>query len=494
MLLVSSYHTLTRVLISSKDGFVSEDIRPVHGVDQKLLDHAGVMLVGIDAAEQVVLISHAGCTLLGRERADILDKNWFDHFIPAHAREAARHVFRAIVHGTEEPARYVESPVLARDGAEHAMLWHNILLRTGSGDVIGVLAVGEQLVASGSPIERLARSERELAAMRHNLQIETKLRESAEEELDQSLTHLQDYRYALDQACIVAMTDSQGTIIHANDQFCRISKYTRAELIGRNHRIVNSGYHSAEFFREMWATIGSGRVWRADIKNRAKDGASYWVDTTIVPFVDERGKPYQYLAIRHDITQRKKQEEQLRNQAALTQLGAMAAVVAHEVKNPLAGIAGAIQIIGKKLPEGSRERAIVGDMLERISALNETIRDILGFARPQPPRTQSVKVLDLVNNTVSLFLKDPKLSGLNVRVEGDGALVSADPALLEQDLLNILINAAQAMSYEGTIRVSIGADSEQCALTIHDSGPGIPADIRAQVFEPFFTTTSALAR
>ncbi|MCK6439337.1 MAG: ATP-binding protein, partial [Planctomycetes bacterium] len=169
-------------------------------------------------------------------------------------------------------------------------------------------------------------------------------------------------------------------------------------------------------------------------------------------------------------------------------LGAMAAVVAHEVKNPLAGIAGAIQIIGKKLPEGSRERAIVGDMLERISALNETIRDILGFARPQPPRTQSVKVLDLVNNTVSLFLKDPKLSGLNVRVEGDGALVSADPALLEQDLLNILINAAQAMSYEGTIRVSIGADSEQCALTIHDSGPGIPADIRAQVFEPFFTT------
>jgi PAS domain S-box-containing protein len=314
--------------------------------------------------------------------------------------------------------------------------------------------------------------------------------EQAEDALRRSMKDLEDVKYALDKSTIVATTDRHGTITYANDRFCEISKYSREELVGQNHRIINSGYHPREFFQEMWRTIGSGRLWHAEIRNRAKDGSFYWVDTTIVPFLDERGRPYQYIAIRHDITDRKRAEAELREQAALTRLGEMAAVVAHELKNPLAGLRGALEILGRRMPPEATDRQIVGEMVARIDALNQMVQDLLVFARPTPPKIASVSTSQIVRDTVALLATDPDMREITVDEAGleTAPMIQADPELMKAVLLNLMINAAQAMGRRGRIMVSIAQGHGGCEISIADQGPGIPEEIRAKVFDPFFTT------
>jgi PAS domain S-box-containing protein len=302
------------------------------------------------------------------------------------------------------------------------------------------------------------------------------------------LDQLADLKRAIDHAAIVATTDVTGRITYVNDKFCEISKYAREELLGQDHRIINSGYHPKAFMRDLWRTIAQGHVWHGEIRNRAKDGTFYWVDTTIVPFMDERGKPYQYIAIRADITPRKAAEARLAQQAALARLGQMAAVVAHEVRNPLAGIKGAMQILMARRQEGDPDRLIMRDVVARIDSLGDLVNDLMVFARPHPPQPATFPLRPVVLEAVDALRRDPTAAALDVTVEGEDVTLKADPQLIRAALLNLLLNAAQAMDGRGRITVSIARRGNQCTIEIVDTGPGVPPELHDRVFEPFFTT------
>jgi PAS domain S-box-containing protein len=329
-----------------------------------------------------------------------------------------------------------------------------------------------------------------VAVYRRNLERWTSRFASEREARDRSIHRLEEIRQALDQAAIVATTDQKGVITYVNDKFCEISGYARHELLGQDHRIVNSAYHPKEFIRDLWRTIAQGRIWRGELRNRAKDGHIYWVDTTIVPFVDAAGRPRQYLAIRSDITQRKAAEAKLVEQSSLAQLGQLAAVVAHEVRNPLAGVRGSLQILRSRQDPASQDVAIMDAMIARIDVLNAKVEDILRFARPRTPVLESVDarvvILDAVNSARAAT--GPECP--EIATPGQTAWVTADREMLRDVLLNLVLNACQSGT-TAPVEVSVTSISDRCRIDISDRGTGIPAGHGERIFQAFFTTKKA---
>jgi PAS domain S-box-containing protein len=439
---------------------VEQAWRAESGRAQRYFDVATVILLVLDADGRVRRINRRGCDLLGWAEHEIVGRDWIE-FVPERLREQISRVRRQAA-GGQAAAEYHENPVLTRSGEERTIAWRNVPLTGEGGRFIGTLSSGEDITE----------------------------RRTSEAGLERSLKDLEDLKYALDQSSIVAITDTRGIIHYVNDKFCEISKYSRQELLGQDHRIINSGYHPKEFIRDLWATIANGQVWRGEIRNQAKDGTIYWVDTTIVPFLDARGKPYQYMAIRSEITERKRAEERLLEQASLARLGEMAAVVAHEVKNPLAGIRGALQVIERRLPEAAPERGIIGEIVARVDTLNEMVRDLLLFARPREPRHSSGALGPLLEQTAALLKRDPDLAAVDVQVSGEPVRIEADHELLGTVFLNLMINAAHAMGGRGRIEAAVSTGNGRCRIEVRDDGPGVPADVRERIFEPFFTTKS----
>jgi signal transduction histidine kinase len=178
----------------------------------------------------------------------------------------------------------------------------------------------------------------------------------------------------------------------------------------------------------------------------------------------------------------------LREQAALVRLGEMAAVIAHEVRNPLTAVRGAIQVIGKRLPTGSKEVDVIREIVARLDGLNDLIQDLLVFARTPQPKMAPVDLASLLMLTTDLLARDPALLGVRIEISGSGPSVHGDAELLKIAFQNVLLNAAQAMRGTGRVLVTVSHEGASQRVTILDQGPGMPQAVREQLFRPFFTT------
>jgi two-component system sensor kinase FixL len=230
--------------------------------------------------------------------------------------------------------------------------------------------------------------------------------------------------------------------------------------------------------------IGSGR----EVTGLRRDGTTFPLHLSVGQVVIEGRR--RFTGILHDLSSRVVMEERLREQASLAKLGEMAAVLAHEIKNPLAGIRGAIQVISSRMSAGSADAAMTGEIINRIDALDMLMKDMLLFARPPAPKRRAVELAPLVAVTASLLKEDASLSGVDVDITGTAPPVSADAEMLKMVFQNLLVNGAHAMNGRGRIRVDVRPVEGACQIVFTDSGPGIPPEIRDKVFTPFFTTKS----
>ena len=288
----------------------------------------------------------------------------------------------------------------------------------------------------------------------------------------------------------IVVIDAKGRIESFNPAAERLFGYAEPDVIGQNVNILmpspfheeHDGHLARYQTTGVRTIIGIGR----EVAGRRRDGTTFPLHLSVgeMSVNGER----KFTGILHDLSARIAIEERLREQTALARLGEMAAVIAHEVKNPLAGVRGAIQVIGGRLPAGSKDAAVVKEIVNRIDALNELMKDLLLFARPPQPRPTLVDVAALIRTTADLLSGDPALKGIAVDIEGAVPALAADAELLKIVFQNLLMNGAQAMQGRGDLQVMIEPVDGMCRVTVRDSGPGIPADVRERIFTPFFTT------
>jgi two-component system sensor kinase FixL len=290
----------------------------------------------------------------------------------------------------------------------------------------------------------------------------------------------------------IIVIDARGRVEGFNPAAERLFGYTQQEVMGKNVSMLmpspyheeHDGYLARYLETGIQKIIGIGR----EVTGRRKDGTTFPLHLSVgeTSFAGER----KFTGILHDLSTRVALEQRLREQAALAHLGEMAAVLAHEVKNPLAAVRGAIQVIGSRLPADSRDAAVTKEIVSRIDSLNDLMKDLLLFARPPQPNPQRVEISLLVTSTAELLREDPALNAIQIRVEGSAPPILADPGLLRIVFLNLMVNSAHAMRGEGHINVLVAASDGKCRIAFEDSGPGIPPDALEKIFTPFFTTKS----
>lgn len=288
----------------------------------------------------------------------------------------------------------------------------------------------------------------------------------------------------------IIVIDFRGRIEEFNPAAQRMFGYSEDEARGQSvamlmpepDRSRHDGYIGHHLKTGERKIIGIGR----DVTGLRRNGQVFPLHLSVGEMEIDGEK--HYTGILHDLSSRTELEERLREASALARLGEMAAVIAHEVKNPLAAVRGAIQVVGGRLPAGAADAPIIKEIIARLDGLNDLIQDLLIFARPPNPKFAETDLRTLLGTVVALLKRDPAFADLGVVFAGEAGPLSADANLLKIAFQNLLINSAQAMRGRGSITVTLSAEEGRHRVEVADHGPGISAEIRATLFRPFKTS------
>lgn len=352
---------------------------------------------------------------------------------------------------------------------------------------------------------------------------------------DGTMKALEDLKFCFDEHADVVITDKDGVVIYANEKFCRESQYSVQEMIGKDLSIVNSGYHPKEFMHNMWETIKNGKTWKGEFKNKAKDGSFFWLESTIVPFVNEQGEIYQYVSINTNISERKEEEEKIKlanrdlaanvkvlkeiamdkdrafnklreNQQLIIQLekmatlGTLAAGFAHEVKNPLAIVMQGIERIEKFCVQVKDEANLqyVNMIKSAATRANKVITSLLAYSRASNMEMNPVNIYETIDFAVDLVKNNLRLNAINIRkdyVKNNDYVILGDQIMLQQVFFDLFANAIDAMPEGGTIEITVvvypsqeNNQREKFVIKLKDTGQGITEEHMSKIFDPFFTT------
>jgi PAS domain S-box-containing protein len=456
----------------------SSTLRELNDVKAAMDEHAIVAIT--DSRGKITYVNEKFCAISKYSRQELLGK---DHRIinsGHHSKDFIRTIWTTIGEGRTWKGEIKNK---ARDGSHY---WVDT-------------TIVPYLGSDGKPSQYIA------------IRADITERKKAEEQTGMALRELNDVRSALDEHAIVAITDPRGKITYVNDKFCAISQYTREDLIGQDHRIINSAHHPKNFIRTIWQTIGAGHVWKGEIKNKAKDGTYYWVDTTIVPYLGPDGKPKQYIAIRADITERKNAEEALQQaqhslqahastleqtvaerttqlREKIGELEAFSYSVSHDMRQPLRSMQGYATILldelGATLDKEPRR------YLERIkfssNRLDRLIQDVLTYSKATRSEGElmPIELAPLVRDIVETY---PALRSVDIEVKvGEGVVLGYEVALT-QCISNLLGNAVKFIppGEKPVVKVWSELNDSFIRLLVKDNGIGIaPAD-QQRIFDIF---------
>jgi two-component system CheB/CheR fusion protein len=447
-------------------------------------------LITINMEGKITDMNQATVKITGISREKLKGSDFFNYFTqPQKAREVYQEVFLK--------GSVANSPLTLRhkNGKLTEVLFNGSVYKDDRGNVLGAVIVARDI----------------------SEQIKF------EESLKKSLKEISDYKYALDESSIVAITDQKGIINYVNDNFCKISQFSREELIGNDHSMINSSYHPKEFIHELYETIAKGKIWRGELKNKAKNGTIYWLDTTIVPFLNENGKPYQYVAVRSDITERKKIETEFMEAKVFAELATLIAEEAqskaeqavkakqqflsnmsHEIRTPMNAIIGFTKVLFKT-DLSEKQKEYLNAIKMSGDALIVLINDILDLAKVDAGKMDFEQIHFKMETSLTsmLHLFETKILEKNLKLfkhydKKIPDVLIGDPVRLNQIILNLLSNAVK-FTLNGKITVDVHLlqeDDEKVIIefTITDTGIGIEENKIKTIFENFQQASTGTSR